>query len=51
MKQNEIDRWVRRQNRMHNHTSMPAVNWTVIGGVLIVVAALVFVFLKMVQGL
>lgn len=47
MKKHEIDRWMRRQSRMNNQASMPAVNWTLIAGVLMIVGALVFVLLRL----
>ena len=47
MKQNEIDRWMRRQARMNNQAASPAVNWMLIVSVLTVAGALIFVFLRL----
>ena len=46
MKQQDIDRWVNRQARMNRQTILPAINWAVLIGVMIMVVALIIIVLK-----
>lgn len=49
MKQNEIDRWMRRQARRDAHAVVPTANWAKIVTVLVIVGACLFIFLKLIQ--
>lgn len=45
MKQQDIDRWVNRENRMNRQAAMPHVNLATIAIVIAVIGAVVFILL------
>ena len=46
MKQNDIDRWVNRQNRMNRHTTLLPLNWAMVAAGIVVIVVLVLVLLR-----
>ena len=49
MKQNEIDRWMRRQSRRDAHKTMPGINWALVVMVIMIAVACLFLLLKLVH--